>query len=77
MLDEVLGEVLDEEFGWVVTDGVEGFEEHAASRGEANAKATAATTTRPAVFMGHRVDGGMWSHCAMEPGPGITPSPRR
>jgi hypothetical protein len=27
--------------------------------------------------MGHRVDGGMWSHCAMEPGPGITPSPRR
>ena len=73
----MLDEVLDEEFGWVVTDGVEGFEEHAASRGEANAKATAATTTRPAVFMGHRVDGDMWSHCAMEPGPGITPSPRR
>jgi hypothetical protein len=60
-LDEVddagLDEVLDEVCGRVVTDGVEGFEEHAASRGEANTKATAVTTARPAVFMADRAEG--------------------
>ena len=57
MDDAGLDEVLDEVFGRVVTDGVEGFEEHAASSGEANTKATAVTTVRPAVFMGDRAGG--------------------